>query len=337
MEYSAVEVVAFNPAAPLSGTKLAKRAVSEPGPGEVQVKMTLAPINPSDIFSLMGVYPPMSKDLPAVPGFDGLGVVTKVGPGVEGFVPGQRVTGRPWPAPDGNGSWQQYVTLSAKKLVAVPDAVSDTAAAQFYINPVTVVGLLEMAAVPKGGHLIVTAAGSTLSKMLLSMAKAQGVNTIGVVRREEQKQEVLEAGAAHAVCSATEDLVARVKEITGGKGADAAVDSVAGAMCEQLGDAMKTGGVIIIYGLMGGMNFTGSALAVLFNQVTYRGFWIEPYLAGLPEDKQKAVLDKTMQALAEGVMAPVIGKAFPISHYQEAVQESLKDARGGKVLIKLDA
>ncbi|KAI8473705.1 MAG: chaperonin 10-like protein [Monoraphidium minutum] len=272
MEYSAVEVQKFEPAAPLSGTKLARRTTREPGAGEVQVQMRLAPINPSDVFSLMGVYPPMSKDLPAVPGFDGMGVITKVGAGVEGLAVGQRVTARPWPAADGNGSWQQYVTLAAKRVLPVPDAVSDEAAAQFYINPVTVVGLLEAAAVPKGGHLVVTAAGSTLSKMLLSMAKAQGVKTIGVVRREAQKQEVLDAGAAYAVCSATEDLAARVKEITGGAGADAAVDSVAGPMCEQLGDAMKTGGTIIIYGLMGGMNFTGSALAALFNQVRLRPF-----------------------------------------------------------------
>lgn len=335
--YSAVEVVEFSQAAPLSGTKLGTRTACDPGPGEVQVKLTLAPVNPSDVFSLMGVYPGFSKDLPAVAGFDGVGVVTKVGPGVTGLKEGQRVAGRPFPAGAGEGSWQQYATVPAKTLVAVADNVSDEAAAQFYINPVTVVGLLEAAAVPKGGHLIVTAAGSTLSKMLLSYAKAEGIKTIGIVRREEQKAEVLAAGAAYAVCSTTEDVPARVKEITGGAGADAAVDSVAGPLAEKLGDSVKTGGAVIIYGLMGGMSFTGSALATLFNQVSYKGFWLEPWLAAQPEEGQAAVMAKTMAALGSGgPMKPETGKVFPLKDYQLAIQESLRDARGGKVLLRLN-
>jgi hypothetical protein len=143
-----------------------------------QVKLTLAPINPSDVFSLMGIYPAMGKATPAVPGFDGadgqtrsdcvrsaerrqqqkheystlqpppcidctlpkpnpsrrffttcpispnptpptgVGVVTKVGPGVEGFKAGQRVTARPWGADESNGSWQQITTVAAKRLVS---------------------------------------------------------------------------------------------------------------------------------------------------------------------------------------------------------------------------
>ncbi|KIZ07601.1 alcohol dehydrogenase [Monoraphidium neglectum] len=336
MEYLAVEIKEFSETAPVNGTKLAKRVTRDPGAGEVQVKMTLAAVNPSDVFSLQGIYPRMGRDLPAVPGFDGVGVVTKVGPGVEGFAPGQRVTARPWRADKGDGSWQQYTTIPANLLVPVPDAVSDEVAAQFYINPVTVVGLLEETAVPKGGYLIVTAAGSTLSKMLLSMAKSQGIKTIAVVRRQEQAQEILAAGADHVVCSTTEDLVARVKEITGGVGADAAADSVAGPLAEQLGNSLKTGGLVLIYGIMDGASFTGSAIGVLFNGIVYKGFWMEPWLSGLGPEGQAAVMTKTMDALAAGAMTPDVGKVYPLERYQEAVEESAKTARGGKVLIKLN-
>ncbi|GBF96447.1 hypothetical protein Rsub_09246 [Raphidocelis subcapitata] len=257
----------------------------------------------------------MGTDLPAVPGFDGMGVVEAVGAGVTGVSPGQRVTARPWPADEGNGSWQRYCTLKAERLVPVPDAVSDEAAAQFYINPVTVVGLLEASAVPKGGYLIVTAAGSTLSKMLLSTAKAEGIKTIGVVRRQEQAEEVLAAGATAVVCSSTEDVAARVKELTDGAGAHAAVDSVAGDLSEALGSALRPGGCVVIYGLMGGTTFKGAALACLFNQagggwgwrfwVSYKGFWLEPWLKSLSKEGQRAVMDKTMAALADGTMQPV--------------------------------
>jgi NADPH:quinone reductase-like Zn-dependent oxidoreductase len=62
------------------------------------------------------------------------------------------------------------------------------------INPVTVIGLLEVAAVPKGDYLMITAAGSTLSKMLIAVAKHEGIKTIGVVRREEQVAEIKSLG-----------------------------------------------------------------------------------------------------------------------------------------------
>lgn len=64
----------------------------------------------------------------------GVGVVTKVGPGVTGLAPGQRVTARPWGARNSDGSWQSVCTLPAKQLVPVPDSVSDEAAAQFYVS-----------------------------------------------------------------------------------------------------------------------------------------------------------------------------------------------------------
>lgn len=80
----------------------------------------------------------------------GVGVVTKVGPGVSGLTAGQRVAGCPWAAGAGEGSWQQVCVVSASSVVPVPDGVSDEAAAQFYINPVTVLGLVEASGVKKG-------------------------------------------------------------------------------------------------------------------------------------------------------------------------------------------
>lgn len=71
MEFKAVQVNAFNAAAPTDGAAIVTRTLSEPGPQEVQVKLLLAGVNPSDVFSLMGVYPGFTTKLPGVPGFDG--------------------------------------------------------------------------------------------------------------------------------------------------------------------------------------------------------------------------------------------------------------------------
>ncbi|KAF6263151.1 hypothetical protein COO60DRAFT_1293128 [Scenedesmus sp. NREL 46B-D3] len=281
----------------------------EPGQGEVLVQMKYAGVNPSDVFSLMGVYPGFPK-VPGVPGFDGMGVVAKVGAGVTAFSKGQRVTSLGWlTTSQGSGSWQQYITLPQEKLVALPDEVSDEAGAQFYINPVTVVGLLEVAAVQPGQHLLITAAGSTLGRMLIKAARAEGIKTIGVVRRPEAVQELKEStGCDEVVCSSTEPLADRVKAITGGAGAGSVLDCVVGDMAEQLAAAVRNGGTVWLYGLMEGLSFKGHGAECLFRDVSYRGFWFFPWLESKSQQEQQAVVAKTLKLMADGTMSPPVGE-----------------------------
>lgn len=87
---------------------------------------------------------------------------------------------------------------------------------------------------------------------------------------------------------------------------------------------------------MGGVNFTGDALSCLFRGVSYGGFWLEPWLKSMTKDARSAVMARTMDALASGVMRPETGKVFGLAEYRAAVEESLKVARGGKVLLRLN-
>eukprot|EP00775_Hariotina_reticulata_P004253 gene4253-4504_t len=347
-QFDAVQVIEFNAATPVQAAQLVKQNLKEPGAGEVQVTMKLAGVNPSDVFSLMGVYPGFTTQLPGVPGFDGMGVVSKVGAGVTDFQVGQRVTSLGWMADQGQGSWQGSVTLPAERLVALPDNISDEAGAQFYvsvsvgrednrgqINPVTVVGLLEVSGVKAGEHLLITAAGSTLSRMLIKAAKVEGIKTIGVVRRAEAVEEVkASTGCDEVICSTTEDLVARVKQITAEVGAAAVIDSVGGEQMAKLAAAVRDDGEVWLYGLMDGLNFTGNGPEVLFRHVSYKGFWFSKWLYAKPIVDRKAVIDKTLRLMADGVLAPEIGTKFPLSDWQAAVKESQVVGRVGKVLLR---
>jgi NADPH:quinone reductase-like Zn-dependent oxidoreductase len=336
-EYDAVVVESYNPQAPADAGKLVKRTAKDPRPHEVQVRMKYAGINPSDVFSCMGVYPGFKK-VPGVPGFDGMGIVTKVGSDVTEFKEGQRVTSLGWlTTSDGDGSWQQYITLPADKLVALPDNISDEAGAQFYINPVTVVGLLEVAKVAAGDWVLITAAGSTLGRMLIGAARAAGIKPIAVIRRAEAVQELKETtGVEEVIVTSKDDLVERVRTITGGAMAASVIDCVGGALSQQLGAATRDGGSVWLYGLMEGLTFTGSAVDSLFRDVAYRGFWFFPWLESKSPQEQKAVVQKTLQLMAEGIMDPPIGSVFPLCEFAEAIKESLKVGRIGKVLLKCD-
>src|SRR5262249_55862075 len=138
----------------------------EPGPGEVRVRMTASPVNPSDLMVVRGRYGRLPA-LPATPGFEGAGVVDAAGPGLlrrlRGLSPGRRVAvlhGQ-------GGTWREYVVVPARQAVPVPDDLRDEQVATFFVNPATALVMTQsVLRVPRGAWLLQTAAGSALGRMI---------------------------------------------------------------------------------------------------------------------------------------------------------------------------
>ncbi|KAK9864297.1 hypothetical protein WJX84_011779 [Apatococcus fuscideae] len=299
--------------------------------------MVLRPVNPSDVFSVQGVYPGFRPAaLPAVPGLEGLAVVEAHGEGAGKIAKGTRVVTiwPTWPASSGNGTWQQYICVPEDILVTVPDGLADEVAAQFLVNPVTVVGMVEVLQIPKGEWLIQDGAGSVLGRQMIQYAKLKGLKTINVVRRQEQAQELLDLGADAVICSSTENVAERAKEITGGKGAYAGTDAVAGEMLSQIICSVRRKGTILNYGAMSGITFTASVADILFGLKTLTGFWLPQWLATLSQEKVHAIAQEVLQLLKEGKLTPYSGKTFALEDAKAAIAHATKDARGGKVFLK---
>src|SRR5574337_1284517 len=98
--------------------------------GEVLVRIRARPINPSDLLTVRGFYSTLPQ-LPATPGYEGVGVIDAVGPDVRGVQTGQRVIVRT------PGTWQEFLVVNATNLIQPPDSVSDESAAQFTVNPLS--------------------------------------------------------------------------------------------------------------------------------------------------------------------------------------------------------
>jgi|APGre2960657444_1045066.scaffolds.fasta_scaffold00644_10 NADPH:quinone reductase-like Zn-dependent oxidoreductase len=192
--------------------------------------------------------------------------------------------------------------------------------------------MLQELAVPSGAFILQSAAGSTLGRMLITVAKHRGIKTINLVRRAEQIPELLAAGADHVICT-SEDVGARVQEITGGKGAWGAVDAVGGELTAVITGALRPGGTVLVYGAMSGMVFTGSIVDVLFRGVSIKGFWLTPYLESLSADAKKAVFSEIVTMFAEGLLVPFSGQKFQLSDVKKAVAHAQEPARGGKALL----
>jgi NADPH:quinone reductase-like Zn-dependent oxidoreductase len=319
------------------GAALETVPIPEPKAGEYLLQMKLRPVNPADVFTFMGIYPGSApqSEWPMTPGLDGTGIVTKTGPGSSKFSVGQRVSVAGVPAEHGNGSWAEYVSLPEDDLVAVPDSVSDVEAAQFWVNPMAVYGMLTGLNLKEGDYVIFAAAGSALCRMGISLAKHLGLKSIGTVRRDEQREEVLAHGADYCISTASEDVVKRVKEITGGQGASGALDSIGGDNTGVLVSSLRPGGKVWIYGAMGGTEMKLPLMDMLFHTITVSGFWLTPYSKNMSKADRAKTIETVMQLIADKVLQPgsFAGTTYPLAEFAQAIAESNKPGRGGKVFL----
>jgi trans-2-enoyl-CoA reductase len=223
----------------------------------------------------------------------------------------------------------------------IPDAVSDTSAAQLNVNIVTVIGMLNNLAPPVGSYVLQSAGGSTLGKQLVQVANDMGLNVISTVRRCDQVAELQAYGSDaahnHVICTSSDDydLPAQVMAITDGAGAYGAVDAVAGDMTGQLQDAVRVGGRVLIYGALAGVQFTGSVMACLFRDVTVQGYWLSTDVHHKEPAARRKLMRQAMDYIEKGIVVPHSGKQFALEQFAAAVEESNKPGRSseGKVLL----
>ncbi|CAM6036810.1 unnamed protein product [Sphagnum compactum] len=318
----AVEQQNFDAKDPFAGLALVTKPVPKAEPGHVVVRITLRPVNPTDLISI-------SSNSLRIPGSEGFGVVHEVGEGVTTLAKGQRVV--PFVGRErhkGEGSWQQYFSLKQELVWPVPDSISDQAAAQFVVNPWTVYGILTDLKVPKGEYVLQTAAGSVLGRQLIQLAKHWGIKTINIVRRAEQKEELKALGADEVISTDNEDVATRVKEITGGKLAYAAIDAVAGTLTKQVTASVRDGGQVFIYGALGGYDAT-VGVGDLFRGVRVAAWALPNSVAA----RFQEYIDEVSKLIEAKIIVPLVGETYDLADFQLAIKKSTEVARGGKVFL----
>ncbi len=217
--------------------------VGEPGAGEARVRHHAVGLNFIDIYFRTGLYP--SPAMPAGLGSEGAGVVEAVGTGVTHVKPGDRVAY----AGGGNGAYAESRVMPATVLVKLPDSLSFEQGAAMMLQGMTVQYLIKQSFQVKAGDTVLwTAAAGGVGLFAMQWLKALGVNVIGTVSND-QKAEVARAhGCTHTVVSGRDDVVARVKEITAGKGVPVVYDSVGKDTWESSLNCLRPLGYMISFG-----------------------------------------------------------------------------------------
>jgi len=325
---------------PAEVLRLADGPVPEPGHLEVVVRMTARPINPSDLVYVRGRYG-VKPELPAVPGFEGAGVVEAVGSGVVRYQLGDRVV--PMFTP---GTWQQHLRCMVGSLVPVPDNVDDWPAAQLVVNPFTAYVMLheelrvqERQRVETGSTLnrwlVQTAAGSSLGRQIIDLGKVWDFPTINIVRRPEQVEELRRFGAEHVICSSTESIRDRVKELTNGEGAWAAIDAVGGEAGSEVARSLRVGATMLVLAGLSGEPLTIGAGTLLFKQLNLRGFWLHHWKSSFDatSEKVEAIAKELFELMAAGKLAMPVEAVYDLEEFQAALAHAAQQGKTGKVLL----
>lgn len=219
--------------------------VGEPGPGEVRIRHHAVGLNFIDVYHRTGLYP---LPLPATIGMEGAGVVEAVGPGVVHLAVGERVAYAGQPP----GSYCERRVMPAQCVCKLPDGISFETGAAMMLKGLTAQYLLKkvrpVEGLAPGDHVLFHAAAGGVGLIACQWARHLGLQLIGTAGTDAKCQRALANGAAHAINYNTEDFVARVREITGGKGVKVVYDSVGKDTWDKSLDCLRPFGLMASFG-----------------------------------------------------------------------------------------
>lgn len=219
--------------------------VGEPGPGEVRIRHHACGLNFIDVYHRTGLYP---NQLPLTLGMEGAGIVEAVGDGVMHVQAGDRVAYASQPP----GAYCEVRVMPARCVVQLPDGIDFEQGAAMMLKGLTAQYLLRKT-LPQGGlqagdFVLLHAAAGGVGLIACQWAKALGLQLIGTAGGPEKCALAKEYGAAHAIDYKSEDFVARVKDITGGKGVKVVYDSIGKDTFERSIDCLQPFGLMVVFG-----------------------------------------------------------------------------------------
>jgi NADPH2:quinone reductase len=221
--------------------------VGDPGPGEARVRHTAIGLNFTDIHHRTGRYP---LPLPHVIGMEAAGVVEAVGEGVTEVKPGDRVAY----ASDRPRAYAEATVMPAWRLLKLPDGIDDETAAAVVLKGLTAQYLIRGAyAIKAGETILIHAAAGGVGLIMCQWALHLGVRVIGTVSTEEKAELARRNGCEHPILYTKEDVVARVRELTGGAGLPVVYDGVGAATFEKSLQCVRRRGLVVSYGTASGV------------------------------------------------------------------------------------
>lgn len=307
--------------------QMTEKPTPEPGAGQILIEVKAAGINFADMIAREGHYPPVPS-APFVPGFEAAGIVAKVGDGVTGWKPGDRVVSMV------HNGYAEYALADAALAAPVPDTLGYPEATALLIQGLTAYMLLTVAVSDiKGKSVLISAAAGGVGSLAVQIAKLLGAGTvIGLASTDEKRAKVKELGADFALDYTQPDWAEQVKAVSEGKGADVFLDASGDNENGGLKPLTK-GGHWVVYGAQSASEagLSGAALlGMIFGGQTLRGYSL--YEAG-PEVLASA-LKQLIAWTNEGRLTIIADDKFALADAAEAHRAIESRRTTGKVVLE---
>lgn len=310
--------------------KLVDLPVGDPGPGEIRIRHLACGLNFIDVYQRTGLY---ANPLPLTLGMEGAGIVEAVGEGVTHLQAGDRAAYASNPP----GSYSQVRVMPAKTVCRLPDAIDFDTAAGMMLKGLTAQYLLKktlpVEGLQPGDHVLFHAAAGGVGLIACQWAKALGLQLIGTAGGAAKCALALKHGAAHVIDYTKEDFVARVKEITGGKGVKVVYDSIGKDTFEGSLNCLRPFGLMASFGnasgpvppfAIGNLGPKGSLYltrATLFTHIATR-------------ESTQAMANELFEVVGSGQVKIRIDQRYPLAEAAQAHRDlEARKTTGSTVLL----
>ena len=281
----------------------------EPKPGEALVRHEAVGLNYIDVYFRTGLY--KAPSMPVTIGMEGAGVVEAVGQGVADVKPGDRVA-----YAGALGAYAEARSVPAEKLVKIPDGVDSKQAAAMMLQGMTAQFLIRRChRVEKGETILVHAAAGGVGLILCQWAKHLGATVIGVVSTPEKAELIRAHGAEHALLT-SEDIPARVKQITGGAMVPVVYDSVGRDTFTTSLDCLKPFGLMVSFGNASGPVTTDLGVLAAKGSLYVTRPTLNTYTA--KREDLEATAAELFEVVRSGAVKIMVNQTYPLKDAAEA-------------------
>lgn len=321
-------MVVIRESGPADVLDIVEREVRGPGHGELLVRVEAAGLNRADVLQRRGLYGAPRGFPQDVPGLEYAGVVEAAGGADPAFFSGDRVMGI-----TSGGAMSTHVVVHEREAMRVPEGLSLVDAAAIPEVFLTVFDAFRQARVGAGDEVLVHAAGSGIGTAALQLAGLVGARAIGTSRSAAKLARCRDFGLAEGIEVTGATFADRVRELTGGRGADVVLDTVGAAYLAENVRALATNGRLVCLGLLGGQTGELPLGQLLVRRATVIGTTLRARPLEEKAALAQAFARAILPAFATGRLRPVIDAVLPMSDVREAHRRLEANETFGKLVL----
>lgn len=314
--------------------ELVEKPIPKPKVGEVLIKMAYSPVNPSDLAFLSGSYG-VKKDYPVVPGLEGSGVVVENGGGIYGrLLTNKNVACIA--SIKNDGTWAEYMVTEAKNCVKLGKNVPLDQGAMFFVNPLTAITFIQMAKKEAYELVVMSAAASALAKITLHLANEASIPFVGLVRKENQLEELLQNGALAAIDVSKDSYKDELKKTCSKFRKVLYLDCIAaGELPYKILSCLPDGSKMLVYGQL---ELNQKAVIIpadmIFHHYSIDGFWLTKKSADFGFLEMFSITGKVNKLLSNGFKTKIAAKVS-LDDFEKGLTDYVNNMSGGKVVFAM--